>query len=233
MRETALIPWIITEPDGRVLASHCTCMEGIGETCTHVAAVLFAIDGTVKVWDSRTVTQEPAYWLLPSSVKGVSYNETRNIDFSSAKTMKKRFDSNCNSAMGNALTKSNSTTKKRQIPEPTDQEMNTVFSNLAATGRKPAILSLIEGFSDSYVPKVMSEKLPKPLTELAEKDALHLNFKDLLEKCSDMQLQITAEEIKNVETTTKMQAKDKRWYSYQVGREGNCLKHEGSLLNRC
>ena len=36
-------------------------MAGLGEACTHVAALLFAIEATVKVRDSKMVTEEKAY----------------------------------------------------------------------------------------------------------------------------------------------------------------------------
>ena len=54
-----------------------------------MAALLFAIEATVKVRDSKTVTEEKAYCLLPGGVKGVTYNEVSAIDFTSAKTKKK------------------------------------------------------------------------------------------------------------------------------------------------
>jgi uncharacterized Zn finger protein len=38
MSEKPLQLWIIAEKDGRTLAAHCTCMAGLGEACTHVAA---------------------------------------------------------------------------------------------------------------------------------------------------------------------------------------------------
>uniref|UniRef100_A0A669BUI7 SWIM-type domain-containing protein n=1 Tax=Oreochromis niloticus TaxID=8128 RepID=A0A669BUI7_ORENI len=40
MNETALQPWVIVSTNGRVEAAHCTCMAGVAETCTHVAALL-------------------------------------------------------------------------------------------------------------------------------------------------------------------------------------------------
>ncbi|WAR08655.1 hypothetical protein MAR_018613, partial [Mya arenaria] len=58
--------WIIAEGNSKVLSSHCDCMAGFGESCIHVAALLFASDGTVQIRNSWTVTQEPAYWLLPT-----------------------------------------------------------------------------------------------------------------------------------------------------------------------
>ena len=67
--DPCLIPWVISEKDGRVVSGHCTCMAGLGEICSHVAALLFAIEATVKLRDSTTVTQEKSYWLLPSAVK--------------------------------------------------------------------------------------------------------------------------------------------------------------------
>ncbi|WAR16118.1 LOW QUALITY PROTEIN: hypothetical protein MAR_030712 [Mya arenaria] len=105
LREKPLNPWIIAEGNGKVLSSHCDCMAGLGESCTHVAALLFAVGGTVQIRNSRTVTQEPAYWLLPTSLKGVTYNEVRNIDFSAAKTLKKRFNTDCDNLQQTVATK--------------------------------------------------------------------------------------------------------------------------------
>ena len=38
-----LLPWV-AKKDGTVVASHCTCMAGLGESCSHIAAVLFAVE---------------------------------------------------------------------------------------------------------------------------------------------------------------------------------------------
>jgi hypothetical protein len=56
-------PWIVAEKDGKIIVGHCTCMAGLGEACSHMPALLFAIDTTVKIRDSKTVTEEPVYWL--------------------------------------------------------------------------------------------------------------------------------------------------------------------------
>ncbi|XP_021355877.1 uncharacterized protein LOC110451965 [Mizuhopecten yessoensis] len=85
LSDTPLTPWIIIQTDGKVLAAHCNCMAGLGESCTHVAALLYSIEATVIVRNSKTVTQEKAYW-LPASVKGVNYSTLKDIDFTSAKT---------------------------------------------------------------------------------------------------------------------------------------------------
>ncbi|XP_077863509.1 uncharacterized protein LOC144347299 [Saccoglossus kowalevskii] len=94
MSEKPLQPWMIAKQNGSVLCAHCNCMAGLGETCTHVAAVLFAVEATVRIRDSKTVTDEKAYWLLPSSLKSVTYKNMNDIDFTSAKTKKKQLDAN-------------------------------------------------------------------------------------------------------------------------------------------
>ena len=35
----------------------------------------------MKVRDSKTVTEEKAYWLLPAGVSGATYREVSDIDF--------------------------------------------------------------------------------------------------------------------------------------------------------
>ena len=44
-----------------VKSAHCNCMAGIGETCSHVGALLFAVEYYVRHREKKTVTQEKAY----------------------------------------------------------------------------------------------------------------------------------------------------------------------------
>ena len=41
MNDKPLIPWFIAKCDGKILAAHCDCMAGLGETCSHVASLLW------------------------------------------------------------------------------------------------------------------------------------------------------------------------------------------------
>ena len=54
LREKPLEPWVIAKNDGIILSGHCTCMAGLGESCTHVAALHFLIYATVRITDSKT-----------------------------------------------------------------------------------------------------------------------------------------------------------------------------------
>ena len=75
LSEKPLQPWVVAEMDGRILNCHCNCVAGLGETCTHAAALLFSIEAMVEMRDAKTVTQEKAYWLLPSAIKKVEYKD--------------------------------------------------------------------------------------------------------------------------------------------------------------
>ena len=53
MNDKPLEPWFIADPSGKVLSAHCTCVAGLGETCSHVAAILFTVDVANKIKENR------------------------------------------------------------------------------------------------------------------------------------------------------------------------------------
>ena len=55
MSEKPLTPWVVCENSGKVLSAHCHCMAGLGESCSHVASLLWAIEAGCKRRDSLTV----------------------------------------------------------------------------------------------------------------------------------------------------------------------------------
>ena len=56
-------------------------MAGLGETCSHVASLLWAIEAGVHLRDSMTVTLKKAYWVLPFSLKDMPYAPLASICF--------------------------------------------------------------------------------------------------------------------------------------------------------
>ena len=58
---------------GAVACGHCTCMEGLGETCSH--AVLAGINHKEK-----ERSRVPNQWLVTRSIKKVPYLELANIE---------------------------------------------------------------------------------------------------------------------------------------------------------
>ena len=41
-----LMPWIVAKTEGTIICGHCTCMAGLGEACSHIAALLFTLENT-------------------------------------------------------------------------------------------------------------------------------------------------------------------------------------------
>ena len=214
LRETALKPWLVAEKTGKILCAHCNCMAGLGETCTHVSALLFWIETTSRIRDSQTVTQAAAYWKLPPSLRDVHYLPTNEIDFTSAKTKKKRLDS---LVCDNTAT----TPSKRQakeVPSPTAGELSTLFQQLSLAGSKAAVLRVVPEICKQFKPTSLSETFPCVLTSLYDPEKLTLDFSELLKKCEEVKLTVTPEQAKSVERATKSQASSKLWFRFRSGR---------------
>jgi hypothetical protein len=73
---------------GDVLATHCTCIAGLGECCLHVGAVLFFLQYIClkKTESEKSITDVSAYWVT-SSKKNTASKKIFSIDFSHPKTI--------------------------------------------------------------------------------------------------------------------------------------------------
>ncbi|XP_062576035.1 uncharacterized protein LOC134237903 [Saccostrea cucullata] len=213
LSETPLSPWAIIQEEGKVLAAHCNCMAGLGEACTHIAAMLFSIEATVKVRESRTVTDTKAYW-LPASLKGVQYAKIENIDFTSAKSKKKLVDSQ----FSDTPTARRGGMQHRLVEPPTENELNDFLQKLSLTGAQSAILSIRDPFQQPFIPQAVKEKFPQLLSDLVEDDLLRANYSDIMKHCANVKVTVSKEEAENVEEATRQQAENKLWNRFRCGR---------------
>ena len=62
MSSTPLNPWIIVKNSGTVVSGHCTCMAGLGEACSHIGALLYWIEYTVRKRDEESCTSKANKW---------------------------------------------------------------------------------------------------------------------------------------------------------------------------
>ena len=63
-----------------------------GETCTHIAAVLFYLEAAARIQGKQTSTQRKCEWIMPSFLKNVEYLPIKDIDFTSANGKKRKLD---------------------------------------------------------------------------------------------------------------------------------------------
>ena len=108
-------------------------MAGLSEACSHVGALLFAVEAAVRIRISVTCTQEKSKWIMPGYVKQVPYIPVCEMDFSSAKTRHKKLTENLEAS---AVSSANPV-----IPAPSSQEQLEFFRNIAAGFGKSSVLS--------------------------------------------------------------------------------------------
>ena len=54
-------------------------MAGLGETCTHIAAVLFYLEAMARLQGKQTCTQNKCEWIIPSYLRNVEYLPVKDI----------------------------------------------------------------------------------------------------------------------------------------------------------
>ena len=101
---------------------------------------------------------------------------------------------------------------------PSESEMDLLFENLNCTGTKPAILSLVPKFADSYMPKSSCSSFPQPLKSLKQSTYMDLDYHELLKVCESASVEITEEMAELIEKATRSQSQSKLWFKYRAGR---------------
>ena len=224
--ETPLNCWIIIDNTGEICCAHCNCMAGLGEVCTHVAAILFYLEAISHIQGKKTCTQQMCQWILPSFLKNVEYLPIADIDFTSPSIKKRKLDS----AINNNDTTTNGGTMQakvgvQSIKLPTYDEMDCFYKCLSRSKSKPAILSLVEPYSDNYVPSSSLPGFPLPLTTLHKLEYESLSYTDLLEACETTTACITESEAIAIHKATVTQFHSKLWFRYRAGRiTASCMK---------
>ena len=204
--------------DGNILAAHCDCMAGLGETCSHVSSLLWVVAVGAEKRDALTVTQKSAYWVMPPPVHSVSYAPIKEIDFIG----KKRKVANCKDVCNESTNDANTTTvrKRKKLDVPTFDEKKQFLESLAAShSAKPAVLSVISGYCDEYIPSSLSSELPPVLSDLYSSSNLALSYYELLQlSCATDVMAITSEQCKAVEMKTRDQSNSRLWFRMRAGR---------------
>lgn len=84
MSEKNLKPWLIISPNGSISSAHCTCMAGLGEVCSHVAAIAFSLHFKNRS-DDMSCTDKLSVWLVPAAAKTVHPKKVSEINWGKKK----------------------------------------------------------------------------------------------------------------------------------------------------
>ncbi len=147
-------------------------MAGLGETCSHVTSLLWAIEAGVRMRESLSVTDKKAYWVMPPELKKVQPAPISEINRS------------------NQPRKSESeATSSHVISPPMEEEQSRFLSLLGASPSRPVICSVVEPYADMFIPVSMREHLPTPLGNLYNPDLLTESYGTLLQVASSYNLE--------------------------------------------
>ena len=158
-RATPLKTWFLSERSGEVIVGHCDCMAGLSEACSHIGALLFAVQAGHRMRDSVTCTGEKSHWIMPSYVREIPYMPVGEMDLTSAKKLRKQIDEPETTIIGPEK-------RRSEIEMPSAAEKDSFFKEIASYG-KSAILSLIPPYNASFMSphEENFDVLPKSVAE--------------------------------------------------------------------
>lgn len=219
MNEPPLKPWIAAEKTETVLTAHCTCMAGLGETCSHAAALMFAVMSRVRMRDDTPCTSLPCRWLQPTKTKKITCSELSSIDITCPRTQSRKVFSQ------DGMNVVNETTTRKSGPcdatsKPTGNELACFLDKLKHANPRAAVLSVAPKHSKDFVPVTLRDGYPTPMGQLYEAENDALTYNELIEKCDKVfeELKMTDAQCKLVEQETKGQTSSRIWYTYRCGR---------------
>nr|XP_047144212.1 uncharacterized protein LOC124817832 [Hydra vulgaris] len=196
-------PWVALKSDGTVLAGHCNCMAGLGETCSHVGAVLYKIEAAVRIGlTSSTPTELPCMWnqLFVRNITGCLVSKI-NIFSDDAKQK---------------LIKVSSETVYNNVSTTYDSKMN-FLEEVNSVQPKSVGLSLFGQFSKKFFCKVKKlQILPPSLRHLYGADTsllLDENHELLVS-----QLALSDADVVYIEEATRTQHYSLSWLCQRAGR---------------
>ena len=212
---THLKVWVALKLDGEIMSAHCTCMAGIGEVCSHTAAVLFLLEANTQAKQNLSCTSVPCSW-LPPSFRTVEFLPVSKIDFRTPQLKRKLLLDNPHSSPMTSATAG----KARRVLKPTEAQLNDYYLQLSKFKHKPVFLSLVEPYSDVYVPLYIRGVLPSPLTSLFDKKFENEAFDVIKTHCKQLYstYTITEEQTCAIELHTRSQFKSKLWFQQRAGR---------------
>ncbi|CAN7946809.1 unnamed protein product [Ixodes hexagonus] len=205
--------WIVAEEGGEVLAGHCTYMAGLGEVCSHVAALLLFIEAAVRngVTDVSSTSVRCA-WSASSSSGKAAPSSVVEIDFSQPKH--------------GGLPMEPASRKTFVPPRPKGSPLE-LFSYIKEHSPSAKLLRMVpsrqldpEATDSASEDGDDPELLPLPLTSVSQEDYRNLpknELEDILISVYDC-LMISKAEADFLERSTRKQSRSEAWHLHRRGR---------------
>ena len=157
LNESPHHPWIsLNKETCAVVNAHCTCMAGLGESCSHIGGLLFKVEAAVRAgYTKRACTEEACAWNNDFKDK-VTCSEVHDIKFYSKK------------AVDNFKGSRTTNTTFADTSAPTESEISGFLFNVSNQVKPPVLLHCYSDFFEPFVPKYQPParaKMPLSLRE--------------------------------------------------------------------
>ena len=190
-------------------------MAGLGEVCTHIAAILFYLETSSWINGASLCTQQKCQWVIPAFQKEIPYLPVADIDFTSARAKKKKLDE----AIENDSSRdSQKAMHPVDVVAPEPDELKSFLQKVSQCNSRPGILSLVPEFQGRYIPKSSLPSFPRSLQDLYNPALAKASYPDLLTSCGSVRIELSEEMVHNVEEATRAQSDSRLWYRYRAGR---------------
>lgn len=171
-------PWVALSMKDtvHVIAAHCSCMAGLGESCSHIGALLFKMEAAVRLgYTKKACTSEACKW-NNDFVKKVKGEPISKIKFYTTKATSAKVQKR----------KNNRKNAKVRLP-PSWQDKKNLLAKLSQlpVATKPVVLHCFSDYCESFVPKYTPPEraqLPKSLRSIYSPENLGKILKNYLRR---------------------------------------------------
>ncbi|XP_077495023.1 uncharacterized protein LOC144106157 isoform X1 [Amblyomma americanum] len=204
--------WCIVKEDGTIESAHCTCMAGLGECCTHVAALLFRVEATAQYGlNDPSPTDVACKWIEAS--KGSTAAPVSEIEFFKPK-------------IGRAPPQV-SEAPDYSVPVLTDEQVSRFLHQVKEIAPNTLILTSISDSEDTDSAPETAALEPVRVgrcKQLSAKPPLAEIYQDL-DIDEGKKVELTAACCSEIEEATRGQARSPRWLQERRGRITASVMH--------
>lgn len=194
-------PWVCVGRNGCIVATHCTCAAGLGEACSHIAALLFAIESITQSRDRNEVscTDIPCQWKKCEKQNTTSCT-AENLDMSHPRHGK--------------VLNSRKRKKRKEVPGLSIQEQQQAFAELREI--LPTAAVLVRDSSDTDTASESDDavnfpQLPYRLARLT--NAYNCSLQTIIDDAIP-----TKAQVDNLSQATVAQSQSHLWSAQRRGR---------------
>ncbi|XP_044766704.1 uncharacterized protein LOC123322756 [Coccinella septempunctata] len=194
MTEAPLKAWIISSSDGSIECAHCTCMAGTGEACSHIGALLFAVEYVNVCRSTTSCTDVRALWKVPT-VQEIRAEKVKEINFGRIRAYH--------------------SVNVGEVPAVTKDELITLVDEIRKAGGSTVLERVLEPFASTFP---QEDLLVNYYKTLYSENYETLNKEQLMELANNIFIVISSEECNAILEKTKGQKEQKEWWNQRAGR---------------